>query len=516
MADRKTSSRNSSGPEFQEPTLWRQYVTSVVTLTQQMRQAGDLEFAKHLQSFRDGTVTKADIDFFNQQFVGSLNGASALESIKRALPQTAPSRGAHYTSFVPIVVTDNKERVQMSNEVVRHLHKLNVAQAEDKRSAFFCIDASYSRSSGRDIANTRSAQAPSFVGQIKPEEEPNLFTILRHTTVKDADQRLRLFIGMEVMVTENINLASGIANGSRGYVACLQLTEDHKKLPTIIDTDLQGVPVYSISSVARLIVRLLRPDGTPSSVQLEDDLGVGEFSVWPGSFSLSKALASKLRIGYGAVAGIKMHALPLVPAVALTAYKTQGRTMPQLILASTLDNRNRPPAQRFLYVVLSRLQSLKGLVLLQRLPFDPNHSSYSLGDDLKNEIVRLARVEATTIQRIGAFAAKVFGLHSPAPVPTPVVPASSILPTPRLPIPVLPAAPKPAAAASNPYVAQLLRSMQARNTSPANAAASPAQQPPPNAAAAMHLPNQPAIQQQPQPLVNLEDNGIAPMDIDQP
>jgi hypothetical protein len=230
---------------------------------------------------------------------------------------------------------------------------------------------------------------------------------------------------------------------------------------------------------------------------------------------LSKALASKLKIGYGAVAGIKMHALPLVPAVALTAYKTQGRTMPQLILASTLDNRNRPPAQRFLYVVLSRLQSLKGLVLLQRLPFDPSHSSYSLGDDLKNEITRLARVETTTMQRIGAFAAKVFGLRPPAPVPAPVVPASSILPTPRLPFPVLPAAPQPAAAAPNPYVAQLLRSMQARNTGPA-AATPPTQQPAPDAAAVVPPPNQPAIQQQPQPLVNLEDNGIAPMDIDQP
>jgi hypothetical protein len=106
-----------------------------------------------------------------------------------------------------VVVTDNNERVQMSNEVAS-LAQTQCCTGRGQAQCILCIDASYSRSSGRDIDNSRSAQALSSDGQIKPEEEPNLFTILCHTTVKDADQRLRLFIGMEVMVTENINLAS--------------------------------------------------------------------------------------------------------------------------------------------------------------------------------------------------------------------------------------------------------------------------------------------------------------------
>jgi hypothetical protein len=114
---------------------------------------------------------------------------------------------------------------------------------------------------------------------------------------------------------------------------------------------------------------------------------------------------------------------PCVPAFTITAHKTQGLTMSQLILAATLNKRDMAPTNRYLYVVLSRLRSLQGLTLLQELPLH-THSCYKQAPALKIELERLSRLETVTLQH----AAALLHLLPPARVSKPRI--STVAPTP--------------------------------------------------------------------------------------
>ena len=79
-------------------------------------------------------------------------------------------------------------------------------------------------------------------------------------------------------------------------------------------------------------------------------------------------------------------------------YKTQGLTLPKVVLANTLNSKGERPCDRYLYVILSRLRALLGLTLLQKLPSDPEHSSYKLGFDLMHAKRDMEKKQLNTIK----------------------------------------------------------------------------------------------------------------------
>jgi hypothetical protein len=445
--------------------LWREHVTTVVMLDEQMRQADDIAMAHHLTAFRSGAVTQADIQYFNQKLVtnagdvvrenllqtlglaprlpGSLLGdhAAAAASSSTALqaaaaqPQVpAADDITHYRSFFPIVVADNKERTDINTAIAKNLF---MRMGMNSERAFICISALYVVShlvdadphdphhvdDGRDKKKKKKR-----VSEL--ETKPNLIKILRTQALTVMDHQLRLFIGMEVIVTTNICVEYGIANGSHAYVTAIQLSEEAKP-PTI---DEFGMKQYSIADIGRVILRLLRPDGEPSVVQMESDLGPGEFAVYEDKEYIkfkpkTKKLLQMRKLGAWARKTHKILQLSIVPAFTMTAWKLQGLTLKKLVVASTLNRQNRNIAPRYLYVVLSRLKSLEGLILLQPLPQNPSHTAYKLGKDLIGETKRLQDLEAQTAYRarelMKLFRVHVHGGSGSAAVPSPPVAAAS-------------------------------------------------------------------------------------------
>ena len=134
------------------------------------------------------------------------------------------------------------------------------------------------------------------------------------------DHHLRLFIGMEVVVTENLCVEMGVANGSRALVVRLQLYEEAMHKPPIYDDF--GFQQFSASEdVAFVHLRLLLPSGAPCEGLLEDDLGPGEFRVSCKRESLAELKKSgKLLQGTKHVWG--MVQFPMVSAHCITAHKT--------------------------------------------------------------------------------------------------------------------------------------------------------------------------------------------------
>jgi uncharacterized protein YneF (UPF0154 family) len=78
--------------------------------------------------------------------------------------------------------------------------------------------------------------------------------VLASLSTNKMDHQLKLFVGMEVIVTENLALALGIANGSHAYVVSVQLTEDAVKQQPRVDEN--GMRHYDIRDIGRVIVRL--------------------------------------------------------------------------------------------------------------------------------------------------------------------------------------------------------------------------------------------------------------------
>jgi hypothetical protein len=371
-------------PSVPSQSLWRQHVQAVVLLEEVKRAQGDSDFVRHLDSFRHGRVTLEAIAYFNQRVMQLDHSQGALAAAVTSMSNSPSSRA------IPIVVAENADRVMINEAICLHLFQryhsnrnhLTQSKAQGSQEAdspFFRIDASYFKTGEKqNNINVRGGQ------EIIDEK---MRKALSTAKVNGLDHHLRLFVGMEVVVTENLCVGLGIANGSRAVVVRLQLVEHENPTPHRLDR--HGFRQLSASAdVAFVHLRLLLPSGLPCEGLLEDDLGPGEFRV-----SAKREYLDDLRSPGKMLHGIKqmysMVQYPFVPAHCITAHKTQGLTLPRLIVGcSSMQPQDERTAgrnskaggnapQRFLYVVLSRLRGLAGLTLLEPLPMDTTHSLYA-------------------------------------------------------------------------------------------------------------------------------------------
>ena len=93
---------------------------------------------------------------------------------------------------------------------------------------------------------------------------------------------------------------------------------------------------------------------------------------------------------------------PIVPAFALTVFKTQGLTLNRMIIGSwglvNLGRGTRPPNSSA-YVMLSRVCELNSLILLERFSFsDIKHCQPP--PELVLEMERFHKIEKTTIDQL--------------------------------------------------------------------------------------------------------------------
>jgi len=179
----------------------------------------------------------------------------------------------------------------------------------------------------------------------------------------DAFGRLQLFTGMKVMLTENLAFDNGVVNGSEGILIEIKYEEVRgRRFATVAYVQIKGCNINAPGESDPDVVPIF-----PSN----SSVGCSHI-IHPGLTNMS----------------FRRTQLPLVPTYAYTDYKSQGRTLERIIV--DLASANGQGA----YVMLSRVKSLSGLVILRWFP--PTKIYGRMSEDLRNELKRLSLLEVAT------------------------------------------------------------------------------------------------------------------------
>lgn len=306
--------------------LWRQ-VSTVVQLVQNQRHCADPQYAAFLSRLRVGACIERCTD-----------GPNDLDYLKsRLLSHIAAHNPRDLTEFwdAPIIV-GSKELRDILNEKLVYYH----AQRQGQRVHDYYSKDSVSRSPVPLNARRRLWDLPSKDHQ-------------------DSFGRLSMFSGMKVMITENVAFDSGVVNGTEGILKEVKYEDDAdgRRYAIVAYVYIQGCG--------------FRLDGLPRDV----------VPIFPVSKRVSlpesdSELATHLR-----AKSFRRKQLPLIPAYAYTDFKSQGRTLPRA-LVDLMTARGQG-----VYVMLSRVTTLKGVVILRWFP--PGRIFHRLPGELREEFERL-------------------------------------------------------------------------------------------------------------------------------
>ena len=310
--------------------LWRQ-VGVVVELVRNQRHARDPEYAAFLSRLRVGECLRpvdggynGDLNYISTRLLSNLVG-KPLELVK--------FRDA------PIIVGSKLLRDALNAKLIAY-HARRLGQS---------VEVYYSRDSIRRNGFLAGVQE-------------GLWN-LPSTVNREAFGKLPLFLGMRVMVTENIAMNHGVVNGAEGTVMDIKFDVDNqgRRYAKVVYVHLPGSGIC-IPGLTLDVVPLF-----PVSVRIEY------------KFAGSTGLAAK---------GFSRKQVPIVPAYAYTDFKSQGRTLDVAIvdLASARG--------QGVYVMLSRVKAISGLVILRWFP--PTKIFHRLPQELRDELSRINRLNEST------------------------------------------------------------------------------------------------------------------------
>jgi len=186
---------------------------------------------------------------------------------------------------------------------------------------------------------------------------------------------LTLVIGSPVMVVQNVDVSSGVANGTIGTVVDVILNSD-----AVITFDrAQQVHVVGAQHVHGIVVRhtSYRPSASQQYGSLqENEFPVPVWTAWDKAKRTVRFQGKQLELGIAQLA--------CVPASALTGHKIQGATLASLLIASWART-----TAAWKYVALSRVRSRDSLFLLHQLVQRQTHDKHLAA--VNQEMGRLQR-----------------------------------------------------------------------------------------------------------------------------
>lgn len=307
--------------------LWRS-IDKVVLLKKNMRSIGDPMYTALLERLRMGNIRQGQSDLEEQDY------EVLLGRVVSAVPDTAMK-----FRHAPVIVATKSLRDPINDNVLKsHAHSLNQS-------------VHYYRSIDK------------YKGKRATGEQMCRLWRVRSTDTKDSLGKLALFVGMRVMVTENIAISHKVVNGAKGTVADI-----------VYETDDDGYR-YALCVYVRI---------------------PGSGIITPGlELDIVPVVPVETRFSYDSPCGVTFKItrsqMPLIPSYSLTDYKSQGQGLD----VGIVDLRGARSIQSQ-YVMLSRVKTLSGLAILR--PFEPNKLHERLSQEFRNEFQRLDRVDlATTV-----------------------------------------------------------------------------------------------------------------------
>lgn len=173
---------------------------------------------------------------------------------------------------------------------------------------------------------------------------------------------------MPVLLQENIACELGLSNGTQGifrqliYNETSEHTINSDEGPFTSDTVYVRNAQYALVEIAKFKLKKLNsldPFIIPIPV-IDKTFEVNLEKLYANKGPIMKMLNTKK---LKTTITVKRRGLPLVPAYSITTHKSQGQTLPQIVI-----DLNMPPGiveVASAYVPLSRVQQLTDLVILQ-------------------------------------------------------------------------------------------------------------------------------------------------------
>ena len=185
------------------------------------------------------------------------------------------------------------------------------------------------------------------------------------------DPVLKLYRGMRVMLTENKDVVNGIANGTQATIERVVLKKNESYSSTqITDEKHVFIPVKAVLAHQIDFIELRHAN---------DNINPRTFRMKPQDFTFKASIPSPLDTTSRSKEYVSMKAmqLPIISNNATTGHKLQGCTVKQLFVHEWTNN-----AKNWIYVVLSRVKTMKGLFCCQKVPSDLKF--YAVPEDLIN------------------------------------------------------------------------------------------------------------------------------------
>ena len=309
--------------------LWR-IVSKVVQLVRNQRHASDPAYSSFLDRLRMGQCLRD----------GCGRGLNDLDYIRARTLQNIAKHPVELASFsdAPIIVGSKVLRDALNTKLVSYYSR--------RLNSEICLYHS------RD--NIKSAAVRQSVRSVLWD--------IPSTINKESFGRLPLFVGMKVMVTENIAFDHGIVNGSEGVVYGIKYEE-------------KGGIRYAV------VVYVHIPGCGVRARDLPDDV----VPIFPVATHIDFKWLQTTSVP---AKGFTRKQIPLVPAYVYTDFKSQGRTLEKVIVdLATARGQG-------VYVMLSRVKSLTGLAILRWFP--PTKIYGRLPQELREELARLQSMSAET------------------------------------------------------------------------------------------------------------------------
>jgi hypothetical protein len=329
---------------------WNDFINCYIELKGMFRFKEDIEWGRCLSRFRQGRPSPEDFDMINQRVIingETLDGDTIPANIQYATFNNRDRCAINTALFSELIKT------QADKAVIVFSDNVNIFGADKKKYELKDKETFWTECSEDDIK---------FSG----------------TTSLRVDPMLKLYSGCPLMVSDNIHVRAGVANGTQATFQSLILKSGN----TVSRTTVDGIELDCVfaSQVSHL---LLKQHGTANQ---------STFKLEPKkySFTANYPKPEALRTGRSKTEKIKMSAIlfPLISNNATTGHKLQGASKDAIYIAGfTYGIQNWP------YVVLSRVRTRKGLFL--REPLDP---SGDFGSDPKLDAMtsRFRRLKAPT------------------------------------------------------------------------------------------------------------------------
>ena len=258
-------------------------------------------------------------------------------------------------------------------QMLEELPKISKNDTDWSRRGVILIQARLSTKKGRDAS-------------VLTEKEQDRIRKFRQNRL-DAVGNLYAVIGAPYLVRNNVDVPHGVANGTLSTLKNIVL-QSHAKIRVVHCGGDRFVHAVYADEVQCFILKHCLGGWKDKTVY--SSLPDGCFPLVPTKHSVREKIN-------GTYTSISVCQLQCVSALVLTGHKIQGQSMDSVILGD-LQPRFKHGQQGWLYVILSRVRTLKGLYTLVEL--DLNMSAYKPRLDVMEEMSRLEKIEVETLRQL--------------------------------------------------------------------------------------------------------------------